>query len=243
VTWPEYVIGALGVLVAATAQYTAGFGFALLGVPLMALAIPTHDAVIISTWLGLVTNGFQAFNDRSRADRGMVRRLLAGTAVGIPIGLVVFTKVDEEILRAGLGATVLVATVLLAANFRLRRAGTVPEWIAGIVSGALSSSLSTNGPPLVFVLQARGVPIDVFRATLAVVFTTANVMTLGAFVVSGDLTIRLTSWSLAMLPVLIVGVAIGSRWRRRVTEISARRLVLGLLGIAGISALASSLIG
>jgi uncharacterized membrane protein YfcA len=78
---------------------------------------------------------------------------------------------------------------------------------------------------------------------LAVVFTTANVMTLGAFVVSGDLTIRLTSWSLAMLPVLIVGVAIGSRWRRRVTEISARRLVLGLLGIAGISALASSLIG
>ena len=242
-TWPEFIVGALGVLVAATAQYTTGFGFALLGVPLMALTIPTHDAVIISTWLGLVTNGFQAFNDRSRADSATVRRLLAGTIIGIPIGLVVFTRVDEKILKAGLGATVLVATALLVANFRLRRAGAGPEWLAGVVSGALSSSLSTNGPPLVFVLQARRVPIDVFRATLAVVFASANVMTLIAFAASGDLTVRLTSWSMAMLPALAVGVGIGSRCRRRVTESSARRLVLGLLGIAGVSALASSLVG
>ena len=237
------MVAGVGVFVAAAAQYTAGFGFALLGVPLMALALPTHDAVIVSTWLGLVTNGFQAASDWQSAERSTVRRFVLGTLVGIPIGLVAFTKVAESVLKAALGITVLVATVLLMRNFRIRRSGNGPEWMAAIVSGALSSSLSTNGPPLVFVLQARGVPIAVFRSTLAVVFTAANVLTLVAFAIAGDLTVRMSVWSAAVVPFMVVGIALGSRFRRRITERSSRRLVLTLLGLAGVSATVSSVLG
>ena len=242
-TWTDFVVAGVGVFVAATAQYTAGFGFALLGVPLMALALPTHDAVIVSTWLGLVTNGFQAATDWKSADRSTVRRFVLGTFAGIPIGLIAFTQVAEPVLKAALGVTVLGATALLARNFRIRRSGNGPEWVAAVVSGALSSSLSTNGPPLVFVLQARGVPIAVFRSTLAVVFTAANVLTLAAFAIAGDLTVRMSAWSAAVIPFMIVGIALGSRFRRRITERSSRRLVLTLLGLAGVSATVSSILG
>jgi len=243
VTWLELLAAGGGVLLAAAAQYTAGFGFSLLGVPLIALALPTHDAVIISTWLGLLTNGFQMTRGWRAADRSTVGRLMAGTVLGIPLGLVVFTRVDESVLKAVLGLTVLVATGLLIADFRFRRAGNGPEWVAGVVSGALSASLSTNGPPLVFVLQARGVSMAVFRSTLAVVFTGANVVTLVAFGFTGDLDRDTTLRSLAVLPFMIGGVAIGSRLRRLVTESSARRLVLGLLATAGGSAVLSAVIG
>jgi uncharacterized membrane protein YfcA len=147
------------------------------------------------------------------------------------------------VLKAALGITVLTATVLLMRNFRIRRSGNGPEWMAAIVSGALSSSLSTNGPPLVFVLQARGVPIAVFRSTLAVVFTAANVLTLVAFAIAGDLTVRMSVWSAAVVPFMVVGIALGSRFRRRITERSSRRLVLTLLGLAGVSATVSSVLG
>jgi len=243
VTWLEVFGAGGGVLLAAAAQYTAGFGFSLLGVPLIALVLPTHDAVIISTWLGLLTNGFQMSRGWRAADRATVGRLLAGTVLGVPLGLVVFTRVDESVLKAVLGLTVLAATALLVADFRFRRSGNGPEWVAGVVSGALSASLSTNGPPLVFVLQARGVSMDVFRSTLAVVFTGANVATLIGFGFTGDLDGRTTQRSLIVLPFMIVGIALGSRLRRLVTESSARRLVLTLLGTAGVSAVLSAVIG
>ncbi|MFM8945505.1 MAG: TSUP family transporter, partial [Actinomycetota bacterium] len=87
------------------------------------------------------------------------------------------------------------------------------------------------------------VSMDVFRSTLAVVFTGANVATLIGFGLTGDLDGRTTQQSLAVLPFMIVGIALGSRLRRLVTESSARRLVLTLLGAAGFSAVLSAVIG
>ena len=85
--------------------------------------------------------------------------------------------------------------------------------------------------------------MDVFRSTLAVVFTGANVATLIGFGFTGDLDGRTTQRSLIVLPFMIVGIALGSRLRRLVTESSARRLVLTLLGTAGVSAVLSAVIG
>ena len=240
-TGSEIAVMLLAVLIASTAQYTAGFGFSLLSVPVMALALDTHDAVIVATWLGLITSGYQAIESRRAVDWATARRLLGGTLIGIPIGLVVFTQVAESTLRLILGVSVLAATIVLALDFRLTRPGNGPEWIAGTVSGALASSLSTNGPPLVFVLQARGMPIVTFRATLSLVFTVANVASLIGFLVTGELDADVSVRSALGLPCLVIGVAIGSRLRRRVTEDSARHLVIGLLALAGVSAIAAAL--
>lgn len=238
--WSEWIIVALAVLVAATAQYTAGFGFALLGVPLMATAIDTHDAVIITVWLGLVTSSAQSIEGRRVVDRPLAGRLTIGTLIGVPIGSTVFVLVAERTLTIVLGMCVLVATVVLARGFRLKSPSTRPEWIAGIVSGALASSLATNGPPLVAVLQARGLPIAVFRATINTVFAVANVLALIAFAFTGDLELRQVVLSGTTLPILGCGVALGLKLRRLIDETRARRVVLGLLALAGLSALASA---
>lgn len=233
----------MAVLVAATAQYTAGFGFALLGVPLMALAIDVRDAVIIAVWLGLVTSTVQAVEARHEIDRPVARRLIAGSLIGIPIGSTVFVLVPERALTAILGVSVIVATALLARGIVIVTARSGPEWVAGIVSGALASSLSTNGPPLVAVLQARRYSIVRFRATINTVFAVANVLTLIAFVVTGKLRLEQTWWSMILLPLVGIGLTVGGRLRRLIDERRARRLVLGLLGAAGISALLSALVG
>ena len=229
------------VLIAATAQQTAGFGFSLLGVPLMALSLETHDAVVIATWLGLLSSGVQAVEGRPLAHWATVRRLVIGTLVGIPFGLLVFTKVDEGVLKIVLGASVLVATVVLARDFRLTRPGSAPEWLAGIVSGALAASLSTNGPPLVFVLQARRMGIAEFRATLNQVFVVANVAALLGFAITGELSAHASSWAMAGVPVVGLGLLAGRRLRPLVGEVHGRRVVLVLLALAGTSAIVTAL--
>ncbi|MEY4223833.1 MAG: hypothetical protein RIS33_767 [Actinomycetota bacterium] len=240
-TGAEIVVMLAAVLVASTAQYTAGFGFSLLSVPVMALALDTHDAVIVATWLGLLASGYQVIESHRSVDWSTARRLLIGTLIGIPVGLVFFTQVAESTLRLVLGVSVLIATFVLARDFRLTRPGTGPEWIAGAVSGALASSLSTNGPPLVFVLQARRMPIVSFRATLSLVFTVANAASLVGFLGTGELDADVSIHSALGIPCLVIGVAVGSRLRRRVTEESARHLVIGLLALAGVSAIVAAI--
>lgn len=63
-TGAETAVLVVSVLIASTTQVTVGFGFALLSVPLMALALPTREAVVVSTILGLVTSSFQAWHGR-----------------------------------------------------------------------------------------------------------------------------------------------------------------------------------
>jgi uncharacterized protein len=233
---------AAAVLFASTMQVTAGFGFALLAVPLMSLAIDTHDAVVVSTFLGLLTSSLQAYRERREIDRELARRLCLAALVGIPFGLLLFRQVDERVLKAILGIGVLVAAGLLVRRIDLTYRGPGLEWGAGILSGALSSSLSTNGPPLVFALQGRRLPIAVFRGTISVVFSVSGLLTVAAFVVSGEITRSSLVDSIIALPALAIGAALGFRARRFFSEEVARVTVVSLLAVAGLSAFVSALV-
>ncbi len=228
------------VLVASTTQVTVGFGFALLAVPLMALALDTREAVVISTLLGLVTSGLQTWHGRREIDRPVVRRLVIGAVAGLPVGILVFQRVDEKLLKMLLGGSVLLAVVVLAAGLAGRGSTRTDLW-CGALSGALAASLSTNGPPLVFALQARGLPMSSFRPSINTVFTISGVLSLLAFAIGGDVTSTAVVHATSAVPVMLIGSRLGFRLRDRVPEHGARRLVLTLLAVAGLSAIVAAL--
>ncbi|MFM8562945.1 MAG: sulfite exporter TauE/SafE family protein [Acidimicrobiia bacterium] len=238
---PELAVLLGAVLVAATTQVTVGFGFALLAVPLMAIAVDTHEAVVISTLLGLMTSGLQTWHGRGDIDRPVVRRLVAGAVVGLPVGILVFQRVDERLLKILLGGSVLLAVALLAAGLAGRGSNRTDIW-CGVVSGALAASLSTNGPPLVFALQARGLPMSSFRPSINAVFTISGVLSLLAFTVGGDVTSDALVHAAMAVPVMLIGSRVGFLLRERVPESGARRLVLTLLAAAGSSAIVAALV-
>jgi len=231
------------VLLAATVQNIVGFGFALLAVPLMAVFIDTRDGVVIATFLGFISSGFQAWSGRREADYAVVRRLSFSCLLGIPLGLVVFNSVDVQVLKVLLGVGVLCSVVLLVKGSTLQNSGAWLEWMAGILSGALAASLSTNGPPLVFALQSRKMPIARFRATISMIFTVSGVVTLASFALLRKVSQDQMGASLISMPVLLGGIFLGRRLQRLVNEAASRRFVLTLLTVAGISALLAGLSG
>lgn len=238
----ELTFLALAVLAAGFVQILAGFGFALLSVPLMALAVTTQEAVVISTVLGLLSSGIQTYKGLHEADWTLVRRVTLAALAGIPVGFVLYETLSADTLRLLLGVGVLIAVYLLARGVDFVGRGPIVEWSAGFVSGALASSLSTNGPPLVFALQGRRLPIAVFRSTINAIFVISGATTALVFAIAGDFDRRIGIGIAATLPALVLGVLVGYRVRPYFDERRARHLVLGLLALAGVSALVGALL-
>src|SRR6476619_6179979 len=109
VTTAQLIVVGGAIFLAAFLQIVAGFGFALLSVPLMTLAIDPKIAVIVSSLTSVFVTTWQAVKDRSHADKVLVRRMVLAAYVGMPIGLLVFITVDSNVLRLMLGVAVLIA--------------------------------------------------------------------------------------------------------------------------------------
>ena len=240
-TAAQFIVVAVAVFSAAFVQVIAGFGFALLAMPIMTLSIPVRTAVVVSSLLGILTTAWQAVHLRSKADRPVGLRLAFGAFVGMPLGLVILNVVSDRNLRLTLGIAVLVATALLARRLSLAHVGPQLDYGAGFVSGVLNTSLSTNGPPLVFALQTRHFEGDRFRATINLTFALSNIVGLSLFVLDGKVTRDGLVAAAIALPAWAAGQALGWPIRKHVHGERFRWVVLTMLFAAGVSAIVFAL--
>jgi uncharacterized membrane protein YfcA len=242
VTAAQLIFVGAAVFIAAFTQIVAGFGFALLGVPLMTLAIDPKIAVVVSALTGITVTTWQAIHGWKDADKKLVRRLTLAAYCGMPFGLLVFIVVDDRVLRLLLGLAVLVAVVLLALRLNLHHAGPHLDYAAGVVSGVLNTSLSTNGPPLVFALQARRLPPTTFRATISAVFALSNILGLTLFIASGRVTREGVVAATVTIPAMLFGQLLGFPLRKHIHGERFRWLVLFLLTGAAVSAIINAFV-
>ena len=203
----------------------------------MTVFVAPHDAVIISTAIGCFSTTAQAYVDRQNTDWQFARRMIFASIIGMPVGLTIFVLVPENLLRFALGIVVVSAAFSLWRGFSLADKSNRIDWLFGFASGALSTSLSTNGPPIVFVMQARQIEPRVFRATINTIFSVSGIVSFVLFLVAGKVDRHTLSGILVALPVLAVSVSIGYRLRKYVHGDRFRRLVLGLLMLSGASAI------
>lgn len=235
-TTVQLVVVALAIFVAAFTQVIAGFGFALLAMPIMTLAVPVEQAVVVSTLLGMVSTSWMGWHLRAAVDRPIAKRLTLAAFAGMPLGLWILNVVSDKALRLTLGIAVLIATGLLIRRINLAHVGPTLDIGMGFISGVLNTSLSTNGPPLVFDLQARQLEPTEFRATISAVFALSNVVGLALFIADGKITTEGLHAALVAIPAWVVGQGLGWPVRRHIQGERFRVMVLVLLFFAGTAA-------
>jgi uncharacterized membrane protein YfcA len=143
-------------------------------------------------------------------------------------------------MRLILGVVVLLATLVLARGFTFTGRSRLMEWMMGISSGVLSTSTSTNGPPLVFLLQARRMEARSFRATINTVFALSNFGAIALFAATGNVEVDGMLAAAASLPILFLALRAGYALRPRVDGSVFRKLVLVMLVLSGVSVLSSA---
>src|SRR5215207_7179359 len=205
---------AAGVAVAAGAalQSAVGFGFALVCAPLLFAALSPEEAVGLLVLLGLEINLLTLLGERRRPAPSWadVWPVVGWSLPGSVAGVAILRSLDDVALQLLVTAGVLAA---LAANLkgtggqtprpptpgeapdsplrgrsRARGQGVrppVPRALAGLASGALNTSTSTGGPPLVLLLMGRGLPPAVVRDTLTACFIGFAPVSALALVVTG----------------------------------------------------------
>jgi uncharacterized membrane protein YfcA len=184
---------AAGIAVAAGAalQSAVGFGFALVAAPLVFATFAPEEAVGLMVLLALEVNLLTLATERRRPRPlwGDVLPVLAWALPGAVAGVAVLRALDAVALQLLVTAGVLVAVEVhrRAARAAGVRTG-VPRWArpaTGLVSGALNTSTTTGGPPLVLLLMGRGVPPARVRDTLTATFIGFAGVTVAALALTG----------------------------------------------------------
>ena len=206
-------------------QSIAGFGFALLAVPLLVLFVDLRQAVILSTLLGTVSNFGQTWQLRHYQHFAL------------------FRYGNQSVLKVLLGIAVLFGVWMLARGRDLQNAHNSLDWIMGWLSGVLLMATSTNGPPIVFTLQARRLEPDTQRATLNLIFSITGVFSICVFAITRKIHADELFVALIATPLMLLGVYVGVVLRKRINAELFKKMVLLLLTLGGLSSIASALVG
>ncbi|MCH8815138.1 MAG: sulfite exporter TauE/SafE family protein [Chloroflexi bacterium] len=227
---------------AALCMSTTGFGFALTMTPLLTLAWDVKPAIATSVMLSLMTQWPLIVEVRSHVVPSRVVVLLAGFLLGLPVGLVIFDRLDSDSLKLFVAGTVAVASLALFASPALQisdRAARPLALIAGVFSGTIGSSTSMNGPPVVLYLLGRHPDIEAFRATILSFFLPTAIVMVIAFAILGRIDEDVLITGAACLPAMVLGILSGIWLRRRLDPDRFRHLALAVLVVSSAGILIS----
>jgi uncharacterized membrane protein YfcA len=238
---------AIIILVASFFQASAGFGLSLLSVPLMALVVAPETAVVVSFFVGVVTNSMTTTARRAAIHWDEVRALSSSAIVMMPIGVLILVTFSAGVLRLLLGVvTCAAAAWIMSRRGRLSAPSTQRRWhayFAGGVSGVLNTALSTNGPPLVIYLRARSLDQAGFRSTISTVLLISNVGGLAMLLAAGAVHRDAILLAVMAAPALLLGWLLGNKWATNLHTERFTLLVDLLLLAGGIAAITKTAIG
>jgi uncharacterized membrane protein YfcA len=230
-------LAAVAALAGAAVQSATGFGFALVLSPALFAVMDPVEAVTALLVLGLALNLLVLFEGGrpEHVDWRALAPMLVAAVPGLALGAVALTALSKEVLQVAVGVAVIAAAawqLRQRASERLRLSPAA-GWAAGFASGALTTSISVSGPPLVLWLEARGVRPEEFRASLAASFLLLNLAG-GLFLLAAEGSGAFDSGAVGVLLVLVVaGYALGALAFRGLDRERFFDLVLILVVLTG----------
>ncbi len=215
----------LAVAAGAALQSATGFGFSLLSAPILFAVLDPQPAIGLLALLGIEVNLMTLLTE-GRRPQPLVREATVLVAFALPgalLGVAVLRNLPALALQVLLSLGVVVTLVVRhgltsrAAVVPVLREGPHPRpaWsapLAGFLSGALSTSTSTSGPPLLLHLLGRGARPSVVRDTLTVCFMSLGLITPIALVVTrSSEAVPDAALAAALIPATCVGHLAGRR--------------------------------
>lgn len=220
--WIFYAVAVPAVLLTGVSKS----GFSAIGgiaVPLMALAISPRQAAAIMLPILCLTDivGMRAYY--GEWSRAVLRVIIPGSLIGIALGSLTFGVFNESIVRLIIGtiSVLFVASRLLLPA--LANASATPSTVRGSFFSALAGFTSfvahAGAPPLMMYLLPLRMEKRTYIATVNMFFFVTNLIKLGPYALLGQLSAPNLWASLALAPLIPLGVFLGYRLQRKVNEV------------------------
>lgn len=223
------------IFVAVFVQATAGFGLALVSMPLLTAVIGLTLAAPLVAIFGMLAEAVilvrfrESFN--VRAVGRLVLAALLGTAVGLYLLGVVAPAAGARLLGLVVAGYALYA-LLTPRLPLLAHAGWA--WGFGFVAGVIGGLYNTSGPPVIIFGSCRRWSPPEFKGNLQGFFLPVGIFVLAGHVLQGNVTPDVWHYVWVAIPAMALGLGAGFMLDGRIPVPLFRRLVLLLLLIVGL---------
>ncbi len=230
------------VLGAALLQAATGIGFGVIAGPIILLTMNSGAAVQVTILLSLLIAALLVPTLYKKADKAFLWRILAGSVLGLPLGIAVFLLVSVDTLKLLAGFAVLFMAVSASGLLAGKNTATSrpKDYITGVLSGAMSASLAMPGPVAAARMSALAHGKDTIRATVLVMFIFSYSAAYGFQALFVGVSEEATLLTVTLLPATLIGVVLGRLAAARISETVFRRLIVVVLIATSISLLVSS---
>ncbi|WOH69277.1 sulfite exporter TauE/SafE family protein [Bradyrhizobium sp. BWA-3-5] len=214
----------------------SGFAFGLVVSAIwLYILTPLQTATLIIAF-GLIVQGYSVWKLRSALDWRRLWPIMAGAALGVPVGVGILTWANPAHVRMGIGAFLLLYSLyalLRPAIPAVQAGGAAADAGIGFLNGVLGGITGLAGILVTIWCGLRGWPKDAQRAVFQPVAVAIFVMG-GLWIgVRGALTLEVIKLFLIGLPALLGGTWLGMKLYGRLEEATFRKIVLALLLVSG----------
>lgn len=226
------------IFVATLIRSALGFGEALIAVPLLALRLPVTVAAPLAVGVSVTVAAVIVIQDWRHVHVASAGKLVLFALLGIPLGLLLLTRVEERVVKLVLGGVIAsfsLYSLVFRSSLHLKRDHPWLLFGAGFCSGILGGAYGMNGPPLAIYGSLRRWSPQHFRATLQGYFLPASLAGLIGYAAIGLWGWTVTRYFLLSLPGTLVAILIGRSINHRLSGHGFFRVVyVGLLVIAAV---------
>lgn len=227
-----------GAFLAAFVTGLAGFAFGMVAAAIWLHALTPMQAMVLMVAYAFLVQSYAVWKLRRALHFNRLLPFIAGSAVGIPAGIVVLRWASPAELRIAVGVLLILFSLYNLARPKLtevKNAGALLDGGVGVLNGILGGSTGLGGILPTIWCGMRGWPKDeqraVFQPTAVATFLMIIIWLGGAGAVTADM-LRLF---VIGLPALIAGSWLGWKLYGRIDEATFRNIVLGLLFASGVT--------
>ena len=228
--------------IAYSARGASGFGAAA-AMPLLGLVLPLKVLVPAWTLIGIAAGAALMGSDRHKVAWAEIVKLLPGTVVGIGVGLYLFTLLDSATLAKWLGALVLAYGLYsLWGTFGAAAKPHLPPRIAAILGGlggGMTGTVVGTMGSVFFAMYFDAIKLgkDHYRATMTAILLTLTVTRGVGYFAVGEFSRDVLIVTAILFPSMLLGIFIGNRFHRGMSEVAFRRTVAVALTVSGLALL------
>ena len=229
------LVAAMG---AAFVRGLAGFGMAILLVPVLGLAIPPREAVVVANWLGLLI-GLVGLKKVLHASEKSAFQIAGVAMLATPLGVWLLAIADPSLARLlialiAFGSFLLVLLPKKPAHYA---PGAGETGLTGLLSGVLTGFAGMPGPPVVPYYLRREIAPDLARASMMTIFLATSVAGVVSATALGVATVREPLFAALLFPGVLLGNWLGTRAFGKVSDRTWRSFTGLVLGLAAAAAL------
>jgi uncharacterized membrane protein YfcA len=226
----EAIFAACVLGIASFIRGNTGFGFSAVLVAGLAFVVEPVAAVPLAITFEVAASILQSRSVRHEIRWKDFWTLLIAAVIGNPVGVLILTTVDGDVLRgATFGVLFALSLMLLFKRTARLEPTTALVFGVGVVAGVVNGATAMSGLVLVLAMSFIVISAAEMRATLVAYFFASDLVVLVVLSVRGVLPDELFSRVTLGLPLLAAGVLVGSRAFRSATDASFRRNTLRLL--------------